>query len=118
MFDNKWVSPQSGIEYRFSFCNMCEYFVITCPNDSCQNSSCNGGGCDSCSDDFSLFMKEFNQIEDYLTDEEKKTMLKINSLKWILLNRSIDYPTRVNFDEIKNEISPFDAENLEDIFSK
>lgn len=70
--------------HKLSWCNQCETFSITL--NCCGNGSCTGGGCNKCcgpdgfdSIDFTTLNKHC--IEDYLNEEENKTLKKIRFLK-------------------------------------
>jgi hypothetical protein len=67
-------------KYKVKWCSLCNCYSINCLIDKCRGSSCNGGGCDQCSKDFDEF-NEVTGVTDYLTDEEIKTLHKINRLR-------------------------------------
>ena len=74
--DKKWKNI-----YPVFYCSTCHAWSISCPNPDCNGSSCNASGCKDCTASFADFRKSKNHIEDYLTEDEKKTFDKIFLLK-------------------------------------
>ena len=71
-------NPKWG-RYDITYCELCDVIIIICPD--CKNTTCNGMGCKKCYDDFKEFRRLKNQVEDYLSEEERKVLQKSRRLK-------------------------------------
>lgn len=90
-------------KYKLIWCDTCDRAAIVCIE--CNNVSCNGSGCEVCisDSDFVDFNKNVVRVEEYLTPDEMKTYIKIETIRKHIINSLSLGEQKIDFKRLVSE---------------